>query len=166
MKRKIPSDAFDYYVSLGLSRSYQAVADRYEVSKRAVTSCARREAWQRRIVDLEAKAREASEKKALESIEAMKERHLRTIRFIQGKALEALKQMPIEAAMDAVRALTVTLREERVILGEPSDRTAISIEDTIKREYERWMVTADKGAEAPEETEGDDADILTADESE
>jgi hypothetical protein len=28
----------------------------------------------------------------------------------------------------------------RVELGEPSDRTAVTVEDTIKREYARWMV--------------------------
>ena len=34
----------------------------------------------------------------------------------------------------------LAVREIRVELGEPSERTALSIEDTIKREYERWMV--------------------------
>ena len=32
-------------------------------------------------------------------------------------------------------------------MGEPSDRTAISVEDTIKREYERWMVVEDDQAD-------------------
>ena len=35
--------------SLGPGRSYQAVADRYGVSKRAVTALAKRENWQARL---------------------------------------------------------------------------------------------------------------------
>ena len=40
--------------------SHFAVADRYNVSKRAVTNLAKREDWQRRLLDIEAKAREHS----------------------------------------------------------------------------------------------------------
>ena len=36
MTRRIPDDAFEYYVSLGPDRSYQSVADHYEVTKRGV----------------------------------------------------------------------------------------------------------------------------------
>ena len=47
--RKIPPDAFDFYFSLGPPRSYQAVANKYGVTKRAVTNLAGREDWQRRL---------------------------------------------------------------------------------------------------------------------
>ena len=52
-----------------------------------------------------------------------------------------------EWAADAVRALGLSIKQESVILGEPTDRTALSIEDTIRREYERWMVVAETEAE-------------------
>ncbi len=39
-----------------------------------------------------------------------------------------------------MRALDLAIRQERLIRGEPSDRTAISVEDVVRREYERWMV--------------------------
>ncbi len=39
MAQKIPQDSFDFYVALGPGRSYQAVAEHYHVSKRAVVSC-------------------------------------------------------------------------------------------------------------------------------
>ncbi len=39
---------------------------------------------------------------------------------------------------------------QRVARGEPTDRTAISMEETIRREYERWMAPEDSGpAETP-----------------
>ncbi len=42
-------------------------------------------------------------------------------------------------ASEAVKTLEITMKQERLLHGEPSERTAVSIEDTIKREYERWM---------------------------
>ncbi len=156
MSKRIPPDAFDFYFALGPERSYERVAEKYGVSKRSVTSRAKREGWQRRMVELESKAREASDKKKLESIEDRNERHLTALRFIQARAIEALKKMPIEAAMDAVRAYNMSLRDERVILGDPTDRTAVSIEDTIKREYERWML--------PQPTEGTETEQIDDDE--
>ena len=50
MTRKIPDDAFEAYVALGpTGRSYQTLADRYSVSKRAITKCAAREEWAERM---------------------------------------------------------------------------------------------------------------------
>ncbi len=157
MARKIPSDAFDVYFALGTERSYQALADKYGVTKKAITLAAKRERWQQRILELEAKAREASDQKIRESLEERTERNLTRLRFIQAKAIETLKRVPIESAMDAVRAFTGTLREERVILGEPTDRTAVTIEDVIKREYERWMVPVSEESEEPGEIPDADA---------
>lgn len=140
MANRIPPDAFHYYLGLGPERSYQSVANRYAVSKRAVTKLATRDRWQDRVVELERKAREGAEQKALESLEAMNLRHLRSLKVVQGKALEALRSMPLSTAMEAVRSLDMAIRQERLIRGEPSDRTAISVEDVIKREYQRWML--------------------------
>lgn len=140
MANRIPPDAFDYYVGLGPDRSYQSVADQFGVSKRAVTKLASRDGWQQKVADLERKAREGAEKKTLESLEGMNVRHLKSLMAVQGKALEALRAMPLSTAMEAVRALDMAIRQERLIRGEPSDRTAISVEEVVRREYERWMV--------------------------
>ena len=122
MSGRIPPDALEYYLALGPDRSYQKVADHYGVSKRAVTKLAARERWQEKVVELERKARESAEKKALESLEGMNLRHLKSLKIIQGKALEALRTMPLSTAMEAVRALDMAIRQERLIRGEPSDR--------------------------------------------
>lgn len=141
--RKIPQDAFAYYVGLGPGRSYQRVADEYGVTKRAVVNVAKRERWQEQAQELERQAREKASEKALEGMEEMNARHLRYLRVIQAKALEGLKAMPLSTAIAAVRALETGIRNERLIRGEPSERTAVSVEETIRREYERWMVTAE-----------------------
>ena len=136
---KIPPEAFEYYVSLGLQRSYQAVADRYGASKRAVTKRAAAEKWAERLIKIERTARERIDSRMTETLEAVNARHLQTLRAIQAKALNTLQVMSLDSCMDAVRALDTAIRQERVILGEPGDRNAISVEDIIKREYENWM---------------------------
>jgi hypothetical protein len=139
MTRKLPSDAFAFYVSLGPSRSYEAVAQHFGVSKRSVTKLAVKEGWQQLAADAEREGLERAKAKAAESFEEVATRHLKTLRVIQSKALEALRAMPLETAMEAVRALDLAIKQERLVLGEPSERAAISIEDTIKGEYERWL---------------------------
>ena len=51
--RKIPLDAFAFYVSLGPGRSYQKVAEQYGVTKRAVVNVATRDRWQAQVEELE-----------------------------------------------------------------------------------------------------------------
>lgn len=140
MNKKLPSDAFDVYVALGDRRSYSAVAAHFRVDRKTVIRRAKAEDWPARLKSIEQTARRSSDQKLAESIEQMNDRHLATLRVIQGKALQALRSMPISAAMDAVRALDISIRGERLIRGEPTDRNATDVEAIIKREYERWMV--------------------------
>ena len=67
------------------------------------------------------------------------------------RSIERLRETPIETAAEAARALAQAIKQENVILGEPGDRTAVSVEETIRREYERWMTVAE-----PEEEEKED----------
>jgi transposase len=140
MSRKLPVDAFDFYFALGPGRSYQAVATRYGTTKRAVTNLAVRERWQERAVELEQKARESAAKKTMETLEEVNLRHLKVLRTLEAKAIEGMRNLSIETPADILRALDLALKQTRLILGEPSERTAISVEDVIKREYARWMV--------------------------
>ena len=143
---RLPPEAFDHYVGLGPERSYEAVAQFYGVSKRAVTKRASSEGWQKRLSGLEAQARQRSDEQIVETIEQMKVRHLKTLQVVQRKALEALKSYSLTTAMEAVRALDVSIKQERLIRGEPSERLATSVEDTIRREYSRWLDPADDAA--------------------
>ena len=121
------------------------MAARYGVTKRAVTSLAKQENWQVRLAEVEQKAQSRLEEKRVDAVEAAHEQHLKALRLVLGKGIEALRDTPIDSARDAIRAIGLAVREIRVELGEPSDRTAISVEDTIRREYERWMVVEDDG---------------------
>ncbi len=148
---KLPSDAFDFYFALGVARSYRLVAKQFDVSKTTVAKRAKKEGWQARIEALMAKARDAQDEKALESIEAMNEQHLKILRLVRGKAIEALRAMPLSSGMEAVRALEMTIKQERLVRGEPSERTALSIEETIRREFDRWVEVEEEVEEAKDD---------------
>lgn len=138
MNPKLPPDAFTFYVSLGPERSYQVVAEKYGVSKRTVTNTAVRDKWQERVVELEAKARQRTEEKILETLDEMNTRHLKMYKFVQAQALEALKRAQLDSGSDAWRAMFEGMKGERLVRGEPTERTE-SVEAIIKREYERWL---------------------------
>jgi len=139
MRRKIPPEAYSYYLGLGQARSYEAVAKHYQVSKRAVTNLARKERWQEKVAAADQQARARAVERAQESIEEMNERHLKTAQLIQKKALEALRDSTIVGAMDAVKALVMGVRDERLIRGEPTDRAELDVAEIVKRESERWL---------------------------
>ena len=138
MSRRIPEDAFALYYSLGPDRSYQSVAEEYGVSKQAVAKLAKKEGWLDRVRAIDADAQQKVDQHIAETVEDMHTRHLKMLKIVQAKGLEALKTMPLSSAMEAVRALDMTIKQERLIRGEPTDRAAVSVEDTIRREYERW----------------------------
>lgn len=153
MRRKIPPDAFSFYFSLGAERSYDAVAKKYDCSKRAVAKVASKEKWQGRLEDLEQKARAKSDQQILESLEQMNDRHIKTARMLQAKGIAALQALEIKGVPDALKAVQVGLEKERLIRGEPSERTAVNVEEIIKREFAELMVDAeDDGDDEVEET--------------
>ncbi len=154
--RKIPQDAFAYYMSLGPGRSYQKVAEHYGVTKRAIVNAAKRDRWQEQLEELEHTARDDAREKMKSTIEATYEQHMKALRLVFGKGVEALKNMAIDKPADAIKAIQIAIREQRVALGEPTDRTALSVEDTIRREYERWMVVGPAESDLPDDDRDDD----------
>ena len=139
MPTKLPFDAFDHYYSLGPGRSYQSVADHYGVTKRAVTKRALKDGWQQRIAEMETRVRENVNKKAEETLEEMTERHLKQLKVMQLKAIETLRAMPLNTAMEAVRSLNLCMTQERNLREDPADQEKNTVEAIIKREYERWL---------------------------
>ena len=84
-------------------------------------------------------------------LDEVRDRQVKSARILQAKALEALKNLPPERAIKAATALSIGWKHELLLMGEPTDRTA-TVEDVIKREYERWMVVGGEGVEEGGET--------------
>ena len=152
---KIPPDAFDFYVALGPDRSYRAVAEHYEASKRGVAKHASRENWPSRLERIESEVRERSEEKLVESLEKMRTRHLATVRAIQARALAGIKEHPLASGMEAVKAAELAIKLERLIAGEPSERAHTTVEEITRREIDALVVPEDE-----DEVEGDDEESV------
>jgi hypothetical protein len=75
------------------------------------------ERWQQRIEEREAKVRSAVEARVEETVSELRARHAKILKAITGKAVEALKKLPLTNAMDAVRALDLVLKQERLLHG-------------------------------------------------
>lgn len=149
--RRIPADAFAFYASLGPDRSYEAVATHFGVSKRGIAKLALREDWQGQIARAEREARERGHQKLVESLEEMNERHLKTLKAIQARALEALRNTAMVDPTKAALALVKALQMERVVRGEPADKAELSVIEMVRVESERLLTW--KHVEEPDEDE-------------
>jgi len=151
---KLPLEAFEYYAGLGPSRSYQAVADHFKVAKGTVFQRAKKEDWPERIRALEKDARQKSEKRAQDALEAVRERQLKQARFVQAQALSAMKEATPKDAVKIAAALAIGWKHELLLLGEPTERSA-NVEEIVRREYENWMVSEGDEAAALSEPDED-----------
>ena len=148
MVHRIPTDAFEYYASMGPQRSYKLVADHYGVTKRAVTKHATGENWSERLQEIERQARKRTDEKLVVAAVDMRDRHLKTVKAMQARALEAIRQYPLSTGMEAMRAAESAIKLERLIVGEASERTEMNIEEVTRRELERWLVVPEGGTNA------------------
>ena len=73
---RLPPESFEHYVELGPDRSYDAVAQKYGVSKATVVRHAEKHRWQERLREAERAAREQQNKKAVDTLQAVTERQL------------------------------------------------------------------------------------------
>ena len=80
MVNRIPANAYDEYLAMGADRSYRALAEQYGVSKVAVYKRAKKDGWQQRIAELDAKAREQAEEEAVDEIQAIRDQQLKEAR--------------------------------------------------------------------------------------
>lgn len=113
-KKKLSKSAFAYYESLGDARTYKAVARRFSVSLRTVARFAVAHEWQRRL----------TEATPTESLAAMNQRHLGYARLMQEKALEALARLTFKTPCEAVHAVLMGARLERLLIDMPSSDAA------------------------------------------
>lgn len=158
MSSRIPDDAFSYYASLGPTRSYRAVARKYGVSKRAVTKLAAREQWSERLAQIEATAREILDKKLVDERVEMQERNLRMVRLMAARAVEGLGRFQATSYSESVRGGELSIKLGRLLMGEPSEHTAVSVEEKFRSEYQRWMVPVEDEDGADQEASAEDTD--------
>ena len=117
--KRLPTDAFQTFVSLGDSRTYQRVADHFQVSKRTVVRRARSEGWQHRLREIQRQAAVKADSDAVETLATVNRRHLRILKALEAKALATLQSTPMRGAGEAAKALLAALAQERAIHDVP-----------------------------------------------
>lgn len=145
MSTRLSEGAFEYYVGLGSGRSYQAVAERYGASKRTVVRHAAAEKWAERLEAIQQEARDELDKRLAGAIAEMNERHMKILRAVASRAVAAIKEHPLTTGMEGVRAAELAIKLERLLVGESSERSTVSVEEVTRRELDRWLVPAGSG---------------------
>lgn len=143
MSRRIPEDAFSFYVALGADRSYQRVADHFGVSKRGIIKVADRENWAERLDAIEESVRGRIDERLGETLEEMQARHLKLLRAMAGRAARAIQEHPLSSGMDGIRAAEMIIKLERLVAGEASDHSQLTVEQITRQEVDRLLVRAD-----------------------
>ncbi len=139
-RRKLGEDAFQYYVSLGAGRTYQAVAARFSVAKCTVVAAAKRENWPERLAKIEREAQANADLKLQETVEATKLRHAKMLRAMAARAAKGLQDYPLNSGMEAIKAAEIVIKLERILMGEPSERTAIDIQKDLLKDAQTLLL--------------------------
>lgn len=155
MSGKIPEDAFETYVGMGPGRSYAALAAKLGVDKRSVVRLARKEAWAERLAKIQEEVRAATDKKLAADLQAVRERQLQQARFLQGQAVKAMKDLSPKEAVKMATALNIAWKHELLLLGEPTDRHASTVEEVTRREIESMVLQEGEEDEWDDEPEPD-----------
>ena len=150
-KRKLTEDAFGYWVSLGAGGRYQDVADHYKVSKRTVVAEAKRDNWVERRAKIDRDAQVNADLKLQETVEAMKVRHSKMLRAMATRAAKGLQEFPLTTGMEAIKAAEMVIKLERLLAGEPGDRTELDIKEVTRREIQTLLTTRPVGADGPDD---------------
>jgi hypothetical protein len=153
--RKIHDDAFAFYVAMGEERTYQLVAEHYGCSKRAVVYVARREDWSGRLAKIEEAARKRVDKKLAIEQGEVDLRHRKMLRAMAARAAQAIQEHSLATGMEGIRAAEITIKLERLIAGEPNERSAVKVEQVTRQEIDRLIAPVEVLPQ-PASDEGED----------
>jgi len=133
--------AFDVYWQLGAERSIERLHHALRrqgraPSLRTLYEWSRSFHWQRRLLDLERKAREAEDAARVAAIREMTDRQSKEALLLQQQGASWLTSIdPEQVSADAaIRAIVEGARLERLVRGEPTDRPAV--QGTVNRRLE------------------------------
>jgi hypothetical protein len=156
LPHRVPqSEAFALYCGLGHVRSYAAVAKHYGVSTRAVLFLAKGYNWAGRLREIEAVAEERMREAQVQTLIEARERHLKSLKVLQGKALAGMRDQNARSLNEATRALETGIKLERLILGESTANTAVSVEERQQREVDQLVVNEDDDIDGDDDADFD-----------
>jgi len=132
-------DTFAYWVSLGDWRSFAKVAEHFGVARRAIQKCSLRNGWAKRLAAIQDASKKRADEMLVESIAEVRARHLRMLKVVATRGLQALQSKELETAHEGVKAVTEAIKLERVIHGETTANVAVSVQEVTRREMETYL---------------------------
>ena len=156
--------AFERYWRLGATRSIERLraalaSEGSAPTVRTLYEWSRRYRWQDRIVQQERAAREADDEARIAAVREMQTRHAREALLLQQKGTEWLMGLePGMATADAaIRAIGEGIRLERLVQGEPTERTEVSgrtgLEAITDEQLAQLTELMDRGVDGDPETQ-------------
>lgn len=139
MRKRIPENAFEYYVALGPERSYQLCANHFGVLKRSICKLAKRQGWSARLAAIEADVQARVDAKLADEMEEMRLRHRKLLKAVSIRAAKALAEIPLATGMEGVRAAEIAVKLERLLAGQASERTELSVAEVTRREMRNLL---------------------------
>ncbi len=127
----------DYYTKTPPGRSgkgpgLRKVAETYNLSPTTINARSKKENWVEKRKQFWLKTDAKTEEKIIEAISDMNVRHLRQYKVLQDKGLDRLEGVRIEKDRDAISAVDIGIKGERVIRGEPSEVAELDIVFRVK----------------------------------
>ena len=114
-------------MSLGPLRSYSQLASRLHVSKRSIVRRATAERWKDRAAAIRVEAQKKTDATLADTLHDVNQRHLKVLRVIEGKGLQALQSLPMTTAGEAARTVLAAMAQERGILETPGATGGVTI---------------------------------------
>jgi hypothetical protein len=113
------------------------------MSRRAVCTAGSQEHWPERVERIEREAQEKAEREHIESLAEIRRRHLATARAMSARALAGLKEFPLTDGMQAIKAADLTIRLERLLMDEATERVYLDIAALTRGEIDEMLVAED-----------------------
>jgi hypothetical protein len=70
-----------------------------------------------------------------------------------SRAAKAIADHPLSTGMEGIRAAETVIKLERLLAGEPNDRSALTVEQTTRRELDQFLAPKSSGPNTNEDEE-------------
>ena len=134
---KLPPDPKTYYTQNPDKPSQRKTAKLYGLGKTTIANRSIKEKWVEKRDQFRSKADAKTEEKAIETISDMNVRHYTALTKVEQQCEDTLDSCKFLTAGEALKGMDMSIKGQRTIKGEPTDRQDLSIvfrvEETKKK---------------------------------
>lgn len=133
-----PSGSFEFWISeTGGNRKINALAKEYGVCHNTASGWIKDGRWNIRAEKIDAIVNKKTDSELVETLAQMNMRHVEDCRALWEKAAQFLADKPIKSTQDALKALELSSKIERLARGESTEN--VSFGEIVRKEHDRWL---------------------------